>query len=188
MSIKIGALQPISIAYNFTLKPILIRSMAKWVYLCHLYYSDPFAHSVYMAQSAWRQSQFVLIFCDIYTILSMTNGLSDVATISGGLFQWLPPASQYISTPGYIVWPMNIPLSSKHYQDSDSDSEFIYSATYHTIAVFNYFMFQTNGPRRPPLRQNNVAGMGTTWMRYLYVHVYIIFYICMYIYIISLHV
>ncbi len=58
--------------------------------------------------------------------------------------------------------------------DSDLDSEFIYSATYHTIAVFNYIKFQTNGPRRPPLRQNNVAGMGTTWMRYLYVHVYII--------------
>ncbi len=68
--------------------------------------------------------------------------------------------------------------------DSDSDSEFIYSATYHTIAVFNYIKFQTNGPRKPQLRQNNVTGMGTTWMRYLNAHVYIIYYICMYIYII----
>ncbi len=45
------------------------------------------------------------------------------------------------------------------FSDSDSDSEYIYSATYHTITVFNYIKFQTNGPRRPPLRQNNVAGM-----------------------------
>ncbi len=67
--------------------------------------------------------------------------------------------------------------------DSDSDSEIIYSATYHTIKVFTYITFQYNGPRRPPLRQNYVAGMGATQMRYLYVHVYIIFCIYMYIYI-----
>ncbi len=48
------------------------------------------------------------------------------------------------------------------------------------MTVFNYMNFQTNKPRRPLLRQNNVTGMGDTWMRYLYVHVYIIFYIFMY--------
>ncbi len=68
--------------------------------------------------------------------------------------------------------------------DSDSDSGIIYSATYNTIKVFTYITFQYNGPRRPPLKQNYVAGMGATQMRYLYVHVYIIFCIYMYIYII----
>ncbi len=34
-------------------------------------------------------------------------------------------------------------------EDSDSDSDFIYSATYHTITIFNYIKFQTNGRRRP---------------------------------------
>ncbi len=52
------------------------------------------------------------------------------------------------------------------------------------IKVFTYITFQYNGPRRPPLRQNYVAGMGATQMRYLYVHVYIIVCIYMYIYII----
>ncbi len=68
--------------------------------------------------------------------------------------------------------------------DSDSDSETIYSATYHTITIFTYIWFQYNGPSRPPLRQNDVAGMGATQMRYLYVYLYIIFYIYMHIYII----
>ncbi len=68
--------------------------------------------------------------------------------------------------------------------DSDSNSEIIYSATYHTITIFTYIWFQYNGPMRPPLRQHWVAGMGATEMRYLYVHVYIIFYIYRYIYII----
>ncbi len=44
-------------------------------------------------------------------------------------------------------------------KDTDSDAEFIYSATYLTIALFNYIKFQTNGPKRPPFRQNNVTGM-----------------------------
>ncbi len=70
------------------------------------------------------------------------------------------------------------------YSDSGSDSEIIYSATYHTITIFTYIWFQYNGPRRPPLIQNYVAGMRVIQMRYLYVHVYIIFYIYMYIYII----
>ncbi len=47
-----------------------------------------------------------------------------------------------------------------HIIDSDSDSEIIYSATYHTITIFTYIWFQYNGPMRPPLRQNYVAGMG----------------------------
>ncbi len=68
--------------------------------------------------------------------------------------------------------------------NSDSDSEIIYSATYLTIKVFTYITFQYNGPSRPPLRQNYVAGLGATQMRYLYVHVYIIFCIYMHIYII----
>ncbi len=37
--------------------------------------------------------------------------------------------------------------------DSDSDSEILYSATYHTITIFTYIWFQYNGPRRPPLRK-----------------------------------
>ncbi len=37
---------------------------------------------------------------------------------------------------------------------------------------------------KPPFRQNYVAGMGATQMRYLYVHLYILFCIYMYIYII----
>ncbi len=54
------------------------------------------------------------------------------------------------------------PRLIKH--DSDSDSEIIYSATYHTIKVFTYITYQYNGPRRPPLRQNYVADMGVTQM------------------------
>ncbi len=45
---------------------------------------------------------------------------------------------------------------------SDSDSEIIYSATYHRLTIFTYIWFQYNGPRRPSLRQNYVAGMGAT--------------------------
>ncbi len=55
---------------------------------------------------------------------------------------------------------------------------------YNTITIFTIISFQNNGPRRTPLRQNYVAGMGVTQMRYLYAHVYIIFYIGMHIYII----
>ncbi len=55
--------------------------------------------------------------------------------------------------------------------DSNSDSEIIYSGTYYIITIFTYIWFQYNGSRRPPLRQNYVAGMGATQMRYLYVHV-----------------
>ncbi len=65
--------------------------------------------------------------------------------------------------------------------DSDSDSEIIYSATYHTITIFTYIWFQYNGSRRPPLKTKSCRWHGGHQMRYLYVHVYIIFYIYMYI-------
>ncbi len=45
---------------------------------------------------------------------------------------------------------------------SGSDSEIIYSATYHTITIFTYIWFQYNWPRRPLLRQNYVTGMRAT--------------------------
>ncbi len=78
----------------------------------------------------------------------------------------------------FVVYVMYLYISDS---DADSDSEFIYSAIYHTITIFNYIKFQTNGPRRPPLRQNNVTGMGhldeisicTCLHNILHIHVHI---------------
>ncbi len=60
------------------------------------------------------------------------------------------------------ILPHYIVIHSTVDSDSDFHSEIIYSATYHTIKVFTYITFQYNGPRRPPLRQNYVSGMGAT--------------------------
>ncbi len=54
------------------------------------------------------------------------------------------------------------PHASIKWLSPDSDSEIIYSATYHTITIFTYIWFQNNELRRPQLRQN-----------YIYRHVHI---------------
>ncbi len=77
-----------------------------------------------------------------------------------------------------LSWKIHLYVSTQTHTQNPFIQPHIY-----IITVFSYIKFQANGPKRPPLRQNNVTGLGVTWVWYLYVHVYILFYIGMFIHI-----